>query len=130
VGDSLPCGFCSRSGHAKCQVFIKATSKKNEIQMKCLYAVKFQYKTADKGSAKGLCRNVLLICGLCPAAQKEHDWVPAVWRYNMVQYLRVQHSEYASPQQPEGMLLSFAVWESMEVSPEEERALGVKDFLI
>ncbi|KAJ7679989.1 hypothetical protein B0H14DRAFT_3908259 [Mycena olivaceomarginata] len=130
VGDSFPCGFCGRSGHAECQVFMKAAGKKNEIQTKCPYAVKFQYKTADEGSAKGSCRNVPLICGLCPAAQKKHDWVPAVWRYNMAQHLRVQHSEYASPQQPEGMPLPFAVWESMEVSPEEERALGVKDFLI
>ncbi|KAJ7817460.1 hypothetical protein B0H14DRAFT_3742116 [Mycena olivaceomarginata] len=104
VGDSL-CGFCGRSGHAECQVFMKPASAKNETQTKCPYAVKFQYKTANEGAAKGSCHNIPLVCGLCPAAPRKQDWVPAIWRYNMPEHLRLQHSEYASPQQPEGMPL-------------------------
>ncbi|KAJ7884304.1 hypothetical protein B0H14DRAFT_2165096, partial [Mycena olivaceomarginata] len=107
-----------------------AASAKNEIQTKCPYAVKFQYKTANEGAAKGSCRHVPLVCGLCPAAPRKQDWVPAIWRYNMPEHLRLQHSEYASPQQPEGMPLPLAVWQSMEVSREEELALDVKEFLI
>ncbi|KAJ7877245.1 hypothetical protein B0H14DRAFT_2567856 [Mycena olivaceomarginata] len=66
----------------------------------------------------------------CPAAPRKQDWVPAIWRCDVPEHLRLQHSEYASPQQPEGIQLPFAVWQSMEVSREEELALDVKEFLI
>lgn len=48
----------------------------------------------------------------------------------MPEHLRVHHSEYASPQQPEGMPLPFSEWENMTVSKEEELGMGVKEFLI
>ncbi|KAJ7787071.1 hypothetical protein B0H14DRAFT_2629780 [Mycena olivaceomarginata] len=71
-----------------------------------------------------------VVGGLCPAAPRKQYWVPAIWQYNMPEHLRLQHSEYASPQQPEGMPLLFTVWQSMEVSCKEELALDVKEFLI
>ncbi|KAJ7498345.1 hypothetical protein B0H11DRAFT_1642706, partial [Mycena galericulata] len=130
VSDTIPCGFCGRSGRPECQVFMKPNSKKNEIQTKCQYAVNFQYKTANEGNSKGACRNVPIICGLCPTAQRKNDVVPAVWRYNMAEHLKTQHPEYASPQQPEGLPLPYAIWKSSEITHEEEVSMGVKEFLI
>ncbi|KAJ7753964.1 hypothetical protein DFH07DRAFT_689764, partial [Mycena maculata] len=130
IGGTLPCGFCGHSGHAECQVFMKPSSKKNEFQTKCQHQVTFQFKTANKSTAKGACRNVPMICGLCPTAQRKNDFIPAVWRYNMPEHLRTHHSEYASPQNPEGLALPFVVWQSMEISMEEELGLGVHEFLI
>ncbi|KAJ7662776.1 hypothetical protein DFH06DRAFT_1088352 [Mycena polygramma] len=130
VGDSLPCGFCGRSGRPECQVFMKPDSRKNDIQTKCQYAQAFQYNQANKGSSTTACRNVPIICGLCPPAQRKHDWVPAVWRYNMPQHLSMQHSEYASPLNPEGNPLPYEIWQNMVISKEEELKLGVLEFLI
>jgi hypothetical protein len=111
---------------------MKPNSKKNDSDMKtkCQYAVNFQYKTADEGKSKGACRNVPIICGLCPDAPRKNDAVPAVWRYNMAEHLRTHHAEYASPQQPEGLPLPYAVWQSMEITREEEIAMGVKEDLV
>ncbi|KAJ7800543.1 hypothetical protein B0H14DRAFT_2616125 [Mycena olivaceomarginata] len=71
-----------------------------------------------------------VVCGLCPSALRKQYWVPVIWQYNMPEHLRLQHSEYVSPQQPEGMPLPFTVWQSMEVSRKEELVLDVKEFLI
>ncbi|KAJ7909926.1 hypothetical protein B0H13DRAFT_1616140 [Mycena leptocephala] len=128
--NTMPCGYCGRSGRPECQVHMKPNSKKNEIRTKCPYVVNFQYKTANDGKSKGACRNVPIICGLCPGAERKNDWVPAVWRYNMAEHVRIHHSEYASPQQPEGLPLPYAVWENMRIAQEEELAMGVKEFLI
>jgi hypothetical protein len=109
---------------------MKLNSKKNEIRTKCVYSHNFQYKTADEGKSKGACRNVPLICGLCPVAARKHDFVPAVWRYNMGEHLRSHHAEYASPQQPEGLPLPYDIWKSMEIKQDEEIVMGVKAELI
>lgn len=109
---------------------MKPDAKKIDLTTKCQYAVNFHYNPANKGSEKTSCRNVPIICGLCPPAKRKQDSVPAVWRYNMPQHLKIYHSEYASPLQPEGIPLPFAVWENMAVSREEEEKLGVKEFLI
>ncbi|KAJ7727820.1 hypothetical protein DFH07DRAFT_970034 [Mycena maculata] len=130
VGDSLPCGFCGQSGRPECQVYMKSESRKNEIQLKCQHTVIFQYNRANKGSSKTACRNIPIICGLCPPTQRKHDWIPAVWHYNMPEHLKTQHSEYASPQNPEGIPLPYSVWQNMVISKEEELALGMKEFLI
>ncbi|KAJ7105297.1 hypothetical protein C8R44DRAFT_544625, partial [Mycena epipterygia] len=131
IGETLPCGFCGRSGRAECQIFMKPNSKRNEIQTKCQFAVNFQYKPADTGSSTTACRNVPILCGLCPEVTRKNDWAPAVSRrYNMEEHLRLSHSEYASPQQPEGLSLPFSVWTKMEITCAEELALGVVEALI
>ncbi|KAK7015827.1 hypothetical protein R3P38DRAFT_2543278 [Favolaschia claudopus] len=130
VGDTMPCGYCGRSGHPECQVKMKPESKKHEIDTKCHHKTNFQYKTADEARTKAGCRNVPIICGLCPTAQRKNDFVPAVWRYNMPEHLRTHHSEYASPQQPEGIPLPHHIWESIQISREEELAMGVKESLV
>ncbi|KAJ7914944.1 hypothetical protein B0H13DRAFT_2324752 [Mycena leptocephala] len=48
----------------------------------------------------------------------------------MAEHVRIHHAEYASPQQPEGLPLPYAVWENMRITQEEELAMGVKEFLI
>ncbi|KAK7063420.1 hypothetical protein R3P38DRAFT_2492280 [Favolaschia claudopus] len=128
VHDSMPCGLCGRSGRPECEVTMKPNSKKSDSDMKtdCQYYTQFQYKTADEGKSKGSCRNVPIICGLCPGPARQHDTVPGIWRYNMPEHLRMHHAEYASPQQPEGIPLPYSVWKSMEISQEEEAAMGVR----
>ncbi|KAK7059407.1 hypothetical protein R3P38DRAFT_2496243 [Favolaschia claudopus] len=37
VGDTMPCGYCGRSGRPECHIFMKPDSKKNEIDCKCTY---------------------------------------------------------------------------------------------
>ncbi|KAK6981400.1 hypothetical protein R3P38DRAFT_2578449 [Favolaschia claudopus] len=130
VADTMPCGYCGRSGRPECHISMKQDSKKNEINCKCTYKVNFQFKTADEGRTPGSCRNVPILCGLCPPSARKTDWVPAVWRYNMPEHLRTQHSEYASPQQPEGIPLPYNIWESMKISREEELGMGIKGDLI
>ncbi|KAK7016105.1 hypothetical protein R3P38DRAFT_3569764 [Favolaschia claudopus] len=130
VGNTMPCGYCGRSGRPECHISMKLDSKKNEINCKCTYRANFQFKTADEGRTPGSCRNVPILCGLCPPPARKTDWVPAVWRYNMPEHLRTQHSEYASPQQPEGIPLPYNIWESMKISREEELGMGIKGDLI
>ncbi|KAK7012531.1 hypothetical protein R3P38DRAFT_3588444 [Favolaschia claudopus] len=128
IHDSMPCGLCGRSGRPECEVTMKPNSKKSDSDMKtdCQYYTQFQYKTADEGKSKGSCRNVPIICGLCPGPARQHDTVPGIWRYNMPEHLRMHHAEYASPQQPEGLPLPYSVWKSMEISQEEKAAMGVR----
>ncbi|KAK6992977.1 hypothetical protein R3P38DRAFT_3078646 [Favolaschia claudopus] len=127
VGESYPCGFCGRSGRPECAVSMKPKGQSFEIITKCKYEVKFQYQTANKGSATTPSRNLPIICGLCPVPQSRYPTYPAVWRYNMPQHLLDQHSEYASPLQPEGMLLPFKVWENVRIEKAEELALGIPE---
>ncbi|KAK6971541.1 hypothetical protein R3P38DRAFT_3413219 [Favolaschia claudopus] len=127
VGESYPCGFCGRSGRPECAVSMKPRGQSFEIITKCKYEAKFQYQTANKGSATTPSRNVPIICGLCPVPSGRYPTYPAVWRYNMPQHLLDQHSEYASPLQPEGNLLPFKVWENMRIEKAEELALGVPE---
>ncbi|KAJ7657020.1 hypothetical protein B0H17DRAFT_955858, partial [Mycena rosella] len=108
VGEALPCGLCGRSGCPECQVLMKANGSGSDMQTKCQYALDFRYKTADEGKSKTACRNVLILCGLFPGP-KQDQFVPTVWRYNMPEHLRLQDSEYASPQQPEGIAIPLFV---------------------
>jgi hypothetical protein len=101
-----------------------------EISTKCKYAVISQYQTANKGSATTPSHNVPVICSLCPKPAECYPTYPAIWRYNMAQHLREVHSEYASPEQPEGNPLPFKVWQSARIDAAEEIALGVPESLV
>ncbi|KAJ7429781.1 hypothetical protein B0H11DRAFT_2257746 [Mycena galericulata] len=126
VGEPYPCGFCGRSGQTDCTITMKPKGDGFEIHTKCRYAVTFQYASANKGSATTPSRNIPVICYLCPKPDGRYPTFPAVWRYNMAQHLLDQHSEYASPLQPEGTPLPFKVWENARVDKAEEKALGVE----
>ncbi|KAF7372112.1 hypothetical protein MVEN_00070000 [Mycena venus] len=89
----------------------------------------FKYSFADQGSKTTPCRNVPVVCGLCPStlpAGKPNAAQPAFWRYNMEEHLATVHLEYTSPRNPDAQQrLPHAVWTSMALEASEERALGI-----
>ncbi|RDB26720.1 hypothetical protein Hypma_005418 [Hypsizygus marmoreus] len=123
VGRSMPCGFCGLSGKSECAVYLK----KANVESNCAFSHAFRYGFADKGSAATPCRNVPVVCGLCPgpSAHPRGSAEPGIWRYNMGEHFALRHSEYASPANPEGLPLPYSVWKSMELFPSEEAALGI-----
>ncbi|KAJ7817541.1 hypothetical protein B0H14DRAFT_3741875 [Mycena olivaceomarginata] len=129
VGDLLPCGFCGESGHTACNVYLHVKTKAATVEANCCLITPMRYAFAERGSQATPCRNVPIICGLCPStltAGKESCAQPAQWRYNMEEHLAQAHPEYASPRNPEGdKRLPHVVWIGMKTSKEEERALGI-----
>ncbi|KAJ7150438.1 hypothetical protein C8R43DRAFT_835989, partial [Mycena crocata] len=130
VGNVLPCGFCGKSGHATCNVYLEVKTRSISVVTHCpLAPTTFRYKSAEQGSKTTMCRNVPIVCSLCPntlTAGKASKAQPAQWRYNMEEHLAAAHPEYASPQNPDGQRrLPHAVWESMELKDDEQRALGI-----
>ncbi|KAJ7078969.1 hypothetical protein C8R44DRAFT_586980, partial [Mycena epipterygia] len=129
VGDSLPCGFCGESGHAACNIRMQVKKSSVTIETNCRLSMPFKYAYADRGSKATPCRNVPIVCGLCPSvltAGKESRSQPAQWRYNMEEHVAQAHPEYASPCNPDGVKrLPHAVWTSMEISHGEQVALAI-----
>ncbi|KAJ7089915.1 hypothetical protein C8R44DRAFT_892102 [Mycena epipterygia] len=119
----------SESGQAACTVYIQIKKSSATIETNCRLATPFKYAYADRGSKAMPCRNVPIVCGLCPStltARKESRAQPAQWRYNMEEHLVHGHPEYASPRNPDGQnRLPHAVWSSMELEQAEELAMGV-----
>ncbi|KAG1789479.1 hypothetical protein EV424DRAFT_1550168 [Suillus variegatus] len=64
VGDISPCGFCRRSGHPDCGIFITikntATGNTPTWNTKCIYQHGFRYAFAEQGSKNKPVRNQLL----------------------------------------------------------------------
>ncbi|KAJ7805417.1 hypothetical protein B0H14DRAFT_3771691 [Mycena olivaceomarginata] len=114
VGDSLPCGFCGESGRAACTVYLKVKKKTATIQSNCRLATPLKYAFAERGSVATPCRNVPVICALCPgalAAGNPSAAQPAQWRYNIEEHLLIAHPEYASPRNPDAQqCLPHNVW--------------------
>ncbi|KAJ6627406.1 hypothetical protein B0H10DRAFT_1779660 [Mycena sp. CBHHK59/15] len=131
VADSLPCGFCGESGHAACNIYLQVKSKLATIHTNCRLAMPVKYAWAERGSVATPCRNVPVICGLCPstlAAGNPSAAQPAQWRYNMEAHLATVHPEYASPQNPDAQQrLPHAVWTSMATTEAEECAMGIPE---
>ncbi|KAH9913947.1 hypothetical protein B0H21DRAFT_805153 [Amylocystis lapponica] len=129
VGDSMPCGFCGLSGIPECRVELSFTGTKKAIQIRseCAYACKVAYGWATKGTKAVPCRNVPIICTLCPhpSSRAGTGTLPAVWRYNMPEHIRIKHSEYASPGNPVGLSLPRPLWDDMEITQKEEAGLGI-----
>ncbi|KAJ7755778.1 hypothetical protein B0H14DRAFT_2282859, partial [Mycena olivaceomarginata] len=65
VGDSLPCGFCSESGHTACNTYLQVKTKAATVETNCHLNMPMQYTFAQRGSQATPCRNVPIICGLC-----------------------------------------------------------------
>ncbi|KAJ7847961.1 hypothetical protein B0H13DRAFT_1463685, partial [Mycena leptocephala] len=129
LGDSLPCGFCGESGHAACNVYLRVKKNAASIESDCRLAMPLKYAWAERGSTATPCRNVPIICGLCPStltAGNPSAAQPAQWRYNMEEHLAAAHPEYASPRNADAQQrLPHAVWTSMAMTDAEERALGI-----
>ncbi|KAK7434525.1 hypothetical protein VKT23_020133 [Stygiomarasmius scandens] len=130
IGPGMPCGFCGCSGRAECAVSLLVKAGVEKIESKCLYAVPISYKTARKGSATTRCRNVPILCALCPRPQNVKSCT-AVWLYNMPRHLAESHPEYHRPghDDPELTLLPLPLsfWKEIEVTAEEEAALGIPE---
>ncbi|KAJ7046130.1 hypothetical protein C8F04DRAFT_1206173 [Mycena alexandri] len=72
LGNSLPCG-----------VYLQVKKNSATIQTNCRLAMPVKYAWAERGSAATPCRNVPVICGLCPStltAGNPSAAQPAQWR--------------------------------------------------
>ncbi|KAG2132413.1 hypothetical protein DEU56DRAFT_721254, partial [Suillus clintonianus] len=125
VSGSLPCGFCGSSGNPDCAVTLKETNRGINWETWCPRKEDFQYGSANKGSNNRPCRNVPIVCKLCVHPNREMDWKPAIWRYNLEAHLTEEHPEYAHPGKPSGASLPHDMFECMLLTPLEEKRLGV-----
>jgi hypothetical protein len=129
VDHPFPYGFCGRSQlmHPECAIKLKVTSKGSEFLTLCPYQAQIKFAYADKGSKKCPCRNIPVVCPLCPAPPRarETNWRDAIWRYNMEQHLNFHHPEYAHPGKEIGLPLPPNVSAAALVDAREEKALGV-----
>lgn len=134
VGNTLPCGFCGRSGRPECAITITVPAKAATTwDTKCAYQHQFRYTSADVGSKNQPCRNLPLKCELChpvlpPAPGKTTRKTPivpvsAVWRYNMHEHILQEHEEYVVPgQRDAGLALPANVWKEMRLTDLEQTA--------
>ncbi|KAG1789917.1 hypothetical protein EV424DRAFT_1306541, partial [Suillus variegatus] len=134
VGNTLPCGFCGRSGRPECAITITVPAKAATTwDTKCVYQHQFRYTSADVGSKNQPCRNLPLKCELChpvlpPAPGKTTRKTPivpvsAVWRYNMHEHILQEHEEYVVPgQRDAGLALPANVWKEMRLTDLEQTA--------
>ncbi|KAI6008633.1 hypothetical protein PISMIDRAFT_690710 [Pisolithus microcarpus 441] len=129
VDHLFPCGFCGRSQlqHPDCMIKVKITGRGVEMDTRCPYQVQIKFAYAEKGSKKRPCRNIPVVCPLCPLPprSRQTDWRDGVWRYNMEQHLNFYHSEYAHPGKDAGLPLPSDVATATLLDPREEEACGV-----
>jgi hypothetical protein len=125
VGQVSPCGFCGSSGNPDCVIKLKKTKRATEVFTDCPHKVPYKYGFAEKGSESRPCRNVPVICTLCPHREKDTDAKPAVWRYNMEQHLNLSHPEYAHPGKLLGLPLPSHMIRTVVLTVLEEKKLGV-----
>ncbi|KAF8121563.1 hypothetical protein EV363DRAFT_1363441 [Boletus edulis] len=125
VGPVFPCGFCGSSGNPDCVIKLKKTKRATEVITDCPHKVPFKYGFAEKGSESCPCRNVPVVCALCPHRERDTDAKPAVWRYNMEQHLTLSHPEYAHPGKFLGLPLPLHMIGSVVLTIQEEKKFGV-----
>ncbi|KAH9940558.1 hypothetical protein B0H21DRAFT_754571 [Amylocystis lapponica] len=130
IATHMPCGFCGRSQRPECAVSLKTTGRSTELECGCSYSTPFGDEFANKASGTIPCRNVPIICTLCPEPSNDATKRPATWRYNMETHLHDHHPEFASLENPTGLPLPRALWQDIDISAEEEKALGVPEALI
>ncbi|KAF8181208.1 hypothetical protein K438DRAFT_1601861, partial [Mycena galopus ATCC 62051] len=91
VADSLPCRFCSESGHAACSVCVGIKSKSVTVESNCHLATPFKYTFAECRSQTTPCCNVPIVCPLCLTTlttSKESRSQLAQWCYNMEEHFK------------------------------------------
>ncbi|KDQ52849.1 hypothetical protein JAAARDRAFT_50071 [Jaapia argillacea MUCL 33604] len=119
LGDTLPCGFCGKSGDSRCLITI-SIQRKDKMYRICSFA------NANKGTKNNPSHNVPIHCKLCPHPDSFLPHVhPAVWRYNMDEHLAIFHQEYASLSWLSGQPLPKVVWDELEITSKEEDELGI-----
>ncbi|KAK7455836.1 hypothetical protein VKT23_010871 [Stygiomarasmius scandens] len=136
IGDGEPCAFCGHSGQAACKIYISWTGTQTRtyhIHSDCPFFAKIQYGRANKGSQNTPCRNVPIICDLCnhPEPPRSTGQRPAVWRYNMIPHILLQHPEYRIPgDNDDGTIdLPRELAEQMTVPTEEQSRMGIPNHL-
>ena len=101
IDQLFPCRLCGQSQleHPECGIKLKVTARGIDVDTRCPYQVNIKFAYADKGSQRCPCRNVPVICLLCPLPlrTRETDWREGIWRYNMEQHLNFFHPEYSHP---------------------------------
>ncbi|KAG9309942.1 hypothetical protein JVU11DRAFT_9974 [Chiua virens] len=125
VGQVLPCGFCGSSGNPDCAIKLKKTKRATEVITNCPHKVPFKYGFAEKGSESRPCRNVPVVCGLCPHRERKTDAKPAIWRYNMEEHLSLSHPEYAHPGKIYGLPLPLHMIDTVVITVQEEKKFSV-----
>ncbi|KAG2131051.1 hypothetical protein DEU56DRAFT_757676 [Suillus clintonianus] len=126
VSGPQPCGFCGRSGVAKCTVTFKESGRSVTWESQCPHKENFQYGSTNKGSDNRPCRNVPVVCKLCVHQNRQMDWRPAIWRYNLEAHMNDHHPEYAHPGKPHsGLPLPTNMFDTMMLTPVEQTRLGV-----
>ncbi|KAG1743139.1 hypothetical protein EDB19DRAFT_1633376 [Suillus lakei] len=137
VSDTLPCGFCGRSGQPECAITITMPAKAATTwDTKCMYQHQFHYTSTKTGSKNMPCCNLPLKCELChpilpPAPGKTTRKtavipVSAVWCYNMHEHIFQEHEEYMVPGQRDiGVPLPISVWREMKLTDLEQTALHI-----
>ncbi|KAG9309781.1 hypothetical protein JVU11DRAFT_10155 [Chiua virens] len=125
VGQVLPCGFCGSSGNPDCAIKLKKTKRATEVITNCPHKVPFKYGFTEKGSESRPCRNVPVVCGLCPHRERKTDAKPAIWRYNMEEHLSLSHPEYAHPGKIYGLPLPLHMIDTVVITVQEEKKFSV-----
>ncbi|KAH8085440.1 hypothetical protein BXZ70DRAFT_1011881 [Cristinia sonorae] len=96
VGASMPCGFCGRSGIDACSEVYLTKGKNPQAVSNCQYAVKYSYKSSLESTSTGPSTNTPIKCEIpnC-AAVAANNMIPAIWKLNMPEHLRVRHPGFS-----------------------------------
>jgi len=119
VGD-FPCGTCGKSTSlGTCAVTVTNIRGSSKVTSNCPEFTGISYASALKGSSTTPCTNVPIACELCiqPTNSKI---VPAVWRYNLLDHVRLTHPGHTQPSH-----FSPAFWELMNIPTKEQIAMGI-----
>ncbi|KAG1747470.1 hypothetical protein EDB19DRAFT_1587617, partial [Suillus lakei] len=126
VSGPQPCGFCSRSGVTECAVTFKESGHLVTWESQCPHKENFQYRSTNKGSNNRPCRNIPVVCKLCVHQNRQTDWRPAIWRYNLKAHMNDHHPEYTHPGKPHsGLPLPTNMFDTMMLTPVKQTRLGV-----
>ncbi|KAI1784985.1 hypothetical protein LXA43DRAFT_900727, partial [Ganoderma leucocontextum] len=131
VGQTSPCGFCGRSGLQGCQqLFLTKTS---QARSECRHFHKFHYRPAKVSTETTPCTNIPIMCTVpgCKSAMRQGDLFGAIWKYNMEEHIKNDHSGYSTTGVEDHLLpIPADLAREMYISDSEERLMGISDSLI
>jgi len=85
-----------------------------KVTSNCPKFTGISYASALKGSSTTPCTNVPIACELC-IQPTNFEIIPAVWRYNLLDHVRLTHPGHTQPSH-----FSPAFWELMNVPTKEQ----------
>ncbi|KAF7977177.1 hypothetical protein HWV62_4619 [Athelia sp. TMB] len=123
VSNSMPCGFCGRSG---CAISLRKTNGlRFKLETNCVFKTKLSLGPASNSTKRTPCTNRPVICCLCVYDRKTKNY-PAVWTYNMAAHFADQHKSYTL----QDVRLPAEFKESLEISQFERRELRIPEGLL